>query len=148
MSRAKNRHSNMNRNNYPKHSSRIGNKRIVYEYFRLIKNKDIDGVLNLFANDAIIYEPFSNMDGVKGKGSIRPFLDVVIMATEGMKDEIEFEKAQDANRQEDQTIALVTFERGGKTQARYTFELISRQDQYDYTDVGKKIQTLHIEFIK
>ncbi|HXX97360.1 MAG TPA: hypothetical protein VEL11_09625 [Candidatus Bathyarchaeia archaeon] len=139
----------MNRNNYPKHHSRVGNESIVYEYFRLIKTKDIDGVLNLFANDAIIYEPFSNMDeGLKGKGSIRPFLDVVIMATEGMKDEIEFEKAQDANRQEDQTIALVTFERGGKTQARYTFELISRQEQYDYADGGKKIQTLRIEFIK
>ncbi|HYA83264.1 MAG TPA: hypothetical protein VEH06_07425 [Candidatus Bathyarchaeia archaeon] len=140
----------MNRNNYPKHPSRVGKERIVYEYFRRIKNKDIDGVLNLFANDAIIYEPFSNIsEGLEGKDSIRPFLDVVIMATEGMKDEIEFEKAQDANEEEDQTVgALVTFERGGKTQARYTFELISRQEQYDYTDVGKKIQTLRIEFIK
>jgi ketosteroid isomerase-like protein len=140
----------MNRNNYPKHPSRFGNESIVYEYFRLIKNKDVDGVLNLFANDAIIYEPLSNIDeGLKGKGSIRPFLDVVIMATEGMKDQIEFEKAQDGNKQEDQTIAaLVTFERGGKTQARYTFQLISRQEQYDYTDGGKKIQTLRIEFIK
>jgi ketosteroid isomerase-like protein len=142
----------MNRNNYPKHPSRVGNESIVYEYFRLIKNKDIDGVLNLFANDAIIYEPFSNIDeGLKGKGSIRPFLDVVIMATDGMKDEIEFEyeKAQGANKEEDETVAaLVTFERGGKTQARYRFELISRQEQYDYTDGGKKIQTLRIEFIK
>jgi hypothetical protein len=140
----------MNRNRYPNHPSRVG-KSIVYEYFRLIKNRDVDGVLNLFANDAIIYEPFSNIDeGLKGKSSIRPFLDVVIMATEGMKDEIQFEyeKAQDV-KQEDQTVAaLVTFERGGKTQARYTFELISRQEQYDYTDVGKKIQTLRIEFIK
>ncbi len=140
----------MNRNNFRKHPSRVGNESIVYQYFKLIKNKDINGVLHLFADDAIIYEPFSNIDGgLKGKGSIRPFLDVVIMVTEGVKDEIEFEKARDANRQEEQTIAaLVTFERGGKTQARYTFELISRQEQYDYTDVGKKIQTLRIEFIK
>lgn len=140
----------MNRNNYyPKHPSRDGYESIVYEYFRLIKNKDIDGVLNLFTNDAIVYEPFSNIDeGLKGKGSIRPFLDVVIMVTNGIKDEIEFEKAQDANKEEEQTVAaLVTFERGGKTQARYTFELISRQEQYDYTGVGK-IQTLRIEFIK
>lgn len=139
----------MNMNNHPKHSSTVDNESLVYEYFRLIKNKDIDGVLNLFANDAIIYEPFSNMDeGLKGKGSIRPFLDVVIMATEGMKDEIEFEKAQDANNEDQTVAALVTFERGGKTQALYTFELISRQEQYDYTDGGKKIQTLRIEFIK
>ena len=65
----------MNRNNYPKHPSRVGNESIVYEYFRLIKNKDINGVLDLFADDAIIYEPFSKVDeGLKGKGSIRPFL--------------------------------------------------------------------------
>jgi ketosteroid isomerase-like protein len=140
----------MNRHKYPKHHSRDGNESIVYEYFRLIKSKDINGVLSLFADDAIIYEPFSNIDGgLKGKGSIRPFLDVVMTATDDMRHEIEFEKAQDANKGEDQAVAaLVTFERGGKTQARYIFELTSRQEQQDYTDVGKKIQILHIEFIK
>ena len=35
-------------------------------------------------------------------------------------------------------IAVVTFEREEKVQARYTFELISRQEQYDYTDGGKQ----------
>jgi len=140
----------MNRHKHPKHPSRAGNESIVYEYFRLIKSKDINGVLNLFTDDAIIYEPFSNIDGgLKGKGSIRPFLDVVMAATDDMRHEIEFEKTQDANKEDDQAVAaLVTFERGGKTQARYIFELTSRQEQYDYTDVGKKIQILHIEYIK
>ncbi|HXX98080.1 MAG TPA: nuclear transport factor 2 family protein [Candidatus Bathyarchaeia archaeon] len=140
----------MNRHKHPKHPSRAGNESIVYEYFRLIKSKDINGVLNLFTDDAIIYEPFSNIDGgLKGKGSIRPFLDVVMAATDDMRHEIEFEKTQDANKEDDQAVAaLVTFERGGKTQARYIFELTSRQEQYDYTDVGKKIQILHIELIK
>jgi len=140
----------MNRHKHPKHPSRAGNESIVYEYFRLIKSKDINGVLNLFTDDAIIYEPFSNIDGgLKGKGSIRPFLDVVMAATDDMRHEIEFEKTQDANKEDDHAVAaLVTFERGGKTQARYIFELTSRQEQYDYTDVGKKIQILHIELIK
>ncbi len=139
----------MNRHKYPKHHSRAGNESIVYEYFRLIKSRDINGVLNLFADDAIIYEPFSNIDGgLRGKDSIRPFLDVVMTATDDMRHEIEFEKAHDTNKEVQAVAALVTFERGGKTQARYIFELTSRQEQYDYTDGGKKIQILHIEFIK
>jgi ketosteroid isomerase-like protein len=149
LSRAKNKHNNMNRNKYPNHPSRAANESIVYEYFRLIKNKDIYGVLDLFADDAIIYEPFSNVDeGLKGKASIRPFLDVVMMASNGLQHEIEFVKAQCLNKEENQAVALVTFERGGKTQARYTFELTSRQEQYDCTDLEKKIQILRIEFIK
>ncbi len=52
----------------PKHRPATTNEEIVYEYFRRIKKKDIDGVLDLFANDAIIYEPFSNIEGgLKGK---------------------------------------------------------------------------------
>lgn len=41
--------------NNPKRSSRVSNDRIAYEYFRLIKNKHIDTVLNLFADDVLIY---------------------------------------------------------------------------------------------
>ena len=51
-------------------------------------------------------------------------------------------------KEEDEIVALITFERGEKVQARYTFELASKQEQYDCTDEGKKILTLHIEFIK
>jgi hypothetical protein len=140
--------------NNSKHPSRAGNESIVYEYFRLIKNKRINAVLNLFADDAIIYEPFSNINGgLKGKGSIEPFLEVVMTASEGLTHEIEFVRAHSAsnnmkhdNKEENQAIALVTFERGEKVQARYIFELTSEQD--DYGDRGKKIQILHIEFIK
>lgn len=59
-----------------------------------------------------------------------------MMAIDGMRYEIEFVKVQHANKKEEenQVIALVTFERGGKVQARYTFELASNQEQYDYTD--------------
>jgi ketosteroid isomerase-like protein len=141
----------------PKRRSATANEEIVYEYFRQIKNKDINGVLDLFADDAIIYEPFSNIQGgLRGKSAIRPFFDVVLMANDGLQHKIEFVKVQnDSNNgsKEDnnQVTALVTFERGGTVQGRYTFVLLgSKQEQehYRYRDREKKIQTLHIEFIK
>lgn len=133
-----NRHKNLN------YASTVDKESIVYEYFRLIKKKDIYALLNLFADDAVVYEPFSNVDGgLKGRYSIKHFLNVVIMANDGMRHEIEFVKASDNN--EDEIIALVTFERGEKVQARYIFEMTSKQEHYNK---GKKIQTIHIEFIK
>lgn len=136
------------------------NKSIVYEYFRLIENKDIDGVLNLFSNDAIIYEPFSNIKGgLQGKSAIRPFFDVVLMANDGLQHTIEFVKAQDGSNisKEDnssQIIALVTFKRGGTVQGQFTFKFRSEEEEeeeepyrYRDRDRAKKIQTLYIEFI-
>lgn len=44
---------------------------IVFEYFRLIKNKDIEQLIDLFADNAIIYEAFSRLiEGSKGKSAI------------------------------------------------------------------------------
>ena len=34
-------------------------KDIVFEYFRRIKAKDVPGLLDLFTDDAVVYEPFS-----------------------------------------------------------------------------------------
>ena len=136
-----NRHKNLN------YVSKVDKERIVYEYFRLITKKDVNALSNLFADDAIVYEPFSNIDGgLKGGDSIKHFLSVVLMANDGMRHEIEFVKASD-NKEEDKTVALVTFEKGEKVQARYVFELTSKHEQYGYTDEGKKIRTLHIEFM-
>jgi ketosteroid isomerase-like protein len=39
---------------------------IVHEYFRLIKTKDMYGLLDLFTDDAVIYEPFSKSEDGKG----------------------------------------------------------------------------------
>jgi SnoaL-like domain len=140
------------------HTYATVNKSIVYEYFRLIKNKDIDGILNLFNENAVIYEPFSNIEGgLQGKSAIRPFFDVVLMANDGLQYKIEFVKAQDGSNNENkedsnnQVTALVTFERGGTVQGQFTFKLRSEEEEpYHYRgeDRAKKIQTLHIEFIK
>jgi ketosteroid isomerase-like protein len=90
---------------------------LLYEVFsvQLIKNKGINRVLSLFTDDAIIYEPFSNAHGgLQGKDAIKCFLEISIMANEGMRHEIEFVKAQSEsnNKKDNQVKALVTFERG------------------------------------
>jgi hypothetical protein len=131
------------------------NKRLVYEYFKLINDKDINRLLKLFADDAIIHEPFSNIDrGLKGKSAIKPFLEIAMMANDRMQQEIEFEKPRISNRDNNnnntdgnQVTALLTFERGGRMHARFTFELASESD-YNVNYHRKKIQTLRIEFIE
>jgi hypothetical protein len=154
--RDKHNHMNSIKRNL-EHTYATVNKSIVYEYFRLIKNKDIDGVLNLFNDDAILYEPFSNIEGgLQGKSAIRPFFNVVLMANDGLQYKIQFERAQDSSNNENkedsnQVTALVTFERGGTVQGQFTFKLRSEEEeQYRYRDRdrAKKIQTLYIEFIK
>jgi ketosteroid isomerase-like protein len=73
------------------YSSMLVNKSIVYEYFRLIKYKDIHGLLSLFADDAIVHEPFSNIpEGLQGKAAIEPFLEIAMMASNGLTPKIKF----------------------------------------------------------
>lgn len=130
-------------------SSRV-NVDTVYEYFRLIKNKDINRVLDLFVDDAVVYEPFSNvLGGLRGKSAIKPFLEIALMANDGLqhKIEIKHQKQQQQQRQskidkEDQVTALVTFQRGGMIQARFAFQL-----EKAIHHSMNKIQSLHIEFI-
>ena len=150
--------NNGKRNPKPRYAT--ANQKIVYEYFRLIKNKDISRLLDLFADDAIIHEPFSNIErGLQGKSAIESFLQVSVMANNGLQRKIEFGKAQNdsdnntdnRSKEGNQITALVTFERGGTVQGRFTFGLLgSKQEQehYRYRDREKKIQTLRIEFIK
>lgn len=128
----------------------LSNEDIVQEYFRGLKSKDVDRLLDLFTKDAIIYEPFSKLDHGKtvliGKRTIESFLKVAIMANDGLKYEIEFEKPelrQDSHN--DRVICYVTFERGGKTRAKFTFEFGSEQNYNAYKQ--KKILALRIEFI-
>lgn len=40
---------------------------IVFEYFRRIRDKDVSGLLDLFTDDAVIYEPFSKPEYVQDK---------------------------------------------------------------------------------
>jgi hypothetical protein len=131
------------------------NRSIVCEYFRLIKNKDINRLLDLFADDATIYEPFSKIHGgLQGRSAIKAFLEVALMASDGLRPEIRFEKRHEKpdssnkynnnSNNYNQVSALVTFERGGKLKA--TFELSSEENYNSQNQ--KKIQFLGIEFVK
>ena len=138
---------------------------IVFEYFRRIMDKDVSGLLDLFTYDAVIYEPFSKAEdiqgkttGLHGKQSIEPFLGVVVMANEGLECNITIdkiiEKMNGSNNKSTEISAFVTFERGNKITARFTFELISpvtsnsNNSKSDiYTNPNeKKIKSLHIQF--
>lgn len=140
-------------------------KDIVFEYFRLIRNKNIEWLMDLFAPDAIIYEPFSKLTGgLKGKISIESFLKVVVMASNTLQYRVFIEKnpeikdgvrALQNNHQNigDSNIgnkvisALVVFEKGDSLNARFTFELTPAYNNYDNDSRRNKINALYIQFI-
>jgi len=124
---------------------------IVYEYFRLIRTKDIYRLLDLFVDDAIIHEPFSKSEDGKGrlhgKNAIEYFLRVAMMASAGLREEVEIEKPK-LSRDNDinQVVAYVTFERGGKLRGKFTFELSSEENR-NSLQKQKKIKSLDIQFV-
>lgn len=111
---------------------------VIQRYFRCMDAKDVGSMLDLFDYDAVVYEPFSNIDGgLKGKSSIEPFLKVATMANNNLKRTIKLEKSRTPNK----ITAFVTFEKGDKVKGKFTFEL------EDDVAIGKKIKSLHIEFL-
>jgi ketosteroid isomerase-like protein len=121
----------------------LSNEQMVNRYFQLIGKRDVHGLLDLFADDATVYEPFSNMqNGLQGKSAIENFLKVAIMANTGMSRTITFldeEKNKDLGEGEGSIAALVSFERGDNVTAKFTFHFIM-------TSAGRKIKTLKIQF--
>lgn len=115
------------------------NRELVQEYFNHITRKDINDLLELFDEDAVVYEPFSNTSGLFGKSAIRPFLEVVLMANEGLSRKIEF-----ADDQADEITAHVTFRRGGMAFGRFTFGCKAVETD---SRIEKKITSLRIEFL-
>jgi ketosteroid isomerase-like protein len=118
----------------------ISNEDLVFQYFKLIDNKDIDGILDLFDYDAVVTEPFSKSKELRGKPSIAPFLKVVVMANSGMNRKIAIEKSANGKTAPDRLVALVTFERGDRAKVRFTFGFAN-------SDGASKIKSLHIEFL-
>lgn len=75
------------------------------------------------------------------------------MANDDLQHKIEFEQQQEEKQDQrgtdNQIIALVTFERGGRVQAQFEFELVAEtieKENYDSYRL-KKIQLLHIQFV-
>jgi hypothetical protein len=137
----------------------LTNKEIVSEYFRLLQNKDIDGLKDLFWSDATVYEPFSKLEhGLRGWSQIEPFLKVAIMANESLSNKIAFEesrriKNKDLNDEEKNTSdsnndiveALVTFQKDNVIKAKFRFELSNQANTVDDSE-RKKIKALRIQF--
>lgn len=113
----------------------LNNEQLVHRYFQLIGQGDVSGLLDLFSEDAVVYEPFSNeQDGLQGKPSIENFLRVATMANAGMTRTIRF-----SDNHQDRVTALVTFERGGNITGKFTFYFATQ-------DMGRKISILRIQF--
>ncbi len=130
-------------------------KDVVFEYFRLIRNKNIEWLMDLFAPDAITYEPFSKLTGgLKGKLAIESFLKIVIMVSNIFQYRVFIEKNPEikdgvralqntgySNRGNKVVSALVVFKKGDSLNARFTFELTSAYDNYDNDSRCNKINT-------
>jgi ketosteroid isomerase-like protein len=121
----------------------LSNREMVDEYFRLITEKNVGGLLQLFDEDAVVFEPFSNIKGgLAGRTMIENFLKVVVMANAGFKRTIRF-----VEESEDRITAVVTFERGDAVTGKFAFRFIIRTNS-DGAQVSKKIGALRIEFIE
>jgi ketosteroid isomerase-like protein len=117
------------------------NEIIVKEYFSRIKSRDIEGLLELFSDDAVIHEPFSRARRLFGKTEIKPFLKSVIMANEGLQYEINIERQK--NNHTNNFVALVIFRKGHEINSRFTFSF----DNSGKSTMYGKIKSLLIEFI-
>ena len=119
------------------------NENTVLEYFHRVKSGNLQALLDLFYDDAVIYEPFSKLKCLTGKSDIEAFLRTVLLANVGMQEEISFVRGQGQKASNDnRVVAMVKFHRGDSITGRFTFEF-EAQD----SSKGEKIKTLNIEFI-
>jgi SnoaL-like domain len=129
------------------HNEKEDDQQIVMKYFRLIDEKDMSSLLNLFTEDCTIYEPFSrdflsdegkNKKPLKGRNEVESFFHVVMMASDGLKHEIEFVHSpiEEPRQNGDSVItksssvvsALATFYRyegGNKLKQKLVFHIVS-----------------------
>ncbi|HEX9320114.1 MAG TPA: nuclear transport factor 2 family protein [Nitrososphaeraceae archaeon] len=114
---------------------------LILNYFQRIKAGDVRGLLNLFTDDSVVYEPFSKSKCLVSKLEIESFLKTVVMANEGMEYKIRIESEEQSGNT-NKVVTLVTFQKGDAIRSRFTFE-IERADEL----IGSKIKTLRIEFI-
>ena len=104
-----------------KESLPLTGEQIVARYFRCMDSKDLDGILDLFDYDAVVYEPFSKVTGgLHGRSAIEPFLKVAMMANSKLRTKSKLKNLPHLTN--NKIIALITFEKGEKIKSRFTFE--------------------------
>lgn len=119
--------------------SMTANQQLVFECFKLASQNKIEELLELFADDVIIYEPFSKKEeGLHGKPAVRSYLNMMTLASDdSLHYNISIE--EDSN---DKIVALVVFEKGDKITAKFAFEITSSKD-----NKNKKIRVVRVEFL-
>jgi hypothetical protein len=115
------------------------NQKLVFECFKLASQNKIEELLELFADDVIIYEPFSKKEeGLHGKPAVRSYLNMMTLASDdSLHYNISIE--EDSN---DKIVALVVFEKGDKITAKFAFEITPSKD-----NKNKKIRVVRVEFL-
>lgn len=115
------------------------NQKLVFECFKLASLNKIEELLELFADDVIIYEPFSKKEeGLHGKPAVRSYLNMMTLASDdSLHYNISIE--EDSN---DKIVALVVFEKGDKITAKFAFEITPSKD-----NKNKKIRVVRVEFL-
>lgn len=116
---------------------------IVNQYFSRIKSSDIEGLLALFSDDAVIREPFSKARTLVGKSEIKSFLSSAIMANEGLQYHIDIDGK--TSKPLDNLVALVLFRKGDAINSRFTFGFEDANNSN--TNRKTKIKSLVIEFL-
>jgi hypothetical protein len=122
----------------PRSTLILTDNQLVKEYFRQIQNS-AEATLSLFKDDAIIYEPFSLENGLRGKEEIGYFLKVARMANVGLQRKISI-----LSRSKNRIEVLVRFTRGSTVQSRCEFRT---EDIRTKIGMEKKIKELRIQFL-
>lgn len=126
------------------HSTVVAN--LVRHCFNLFYRKDVSGLLDLFDDEAEVYEPFSKDGVVRGKSQIEPFLRFVTRDRVGVDYYINSILTIKKQAKE-LAVADVSFIKRGKTRYRFVFEFggNSRTGMISEDAGGLAIKALRIE---
>jgi hypothetical protein len=118
-------------------------KNTVYSYFRAIKEKNIDNLIDMFEDDAVIQEPFSKEAQLQDKRTFRSFFQIACMANEDLEHDLFFEDATDDNG----ISVLCIFQRGGTVCARFNFRFGPSTRMNAKGIIERRIAKLQIQFL-
>lgn len=112
------------------------NEKLVRKYFELVPT-DYLAAFELFCEDAVLFEPFSKENGLKGKDDIRQFLKVASMANSGLQRDLT------VRQQDGHVEALVNFTKGSTVRGKFVFKI---KELATGKGTEKKIKELRIRF--
>jgi ketosteroid isomerase-like protein len=115
----------------------------IYSYFRAIKEKDIDKLVDMFEDDAVIQEPFSKEAKLRDKRNFKSFFQIVCLANEELDHDLFFEDATDDNG----TSVLCTFQKGQTVSARFSFRFGPSTRMNAKGLIERRIAKLQIQFL-